>query len=121
MGQPLYQWPMPDGFPDKTSAWTGGLLPRWNYALALTGNGIGGTHVDLNAPLAAAKAHSDSDMLDVMVETIYGRPYGAADLSGVRAQVAGHIARARRDGVPEATVRAETAALLLCAPPFQWK
>lgn len=35
MGQPLYQWPMPDGFPTKTKAWTGSMLARWNYALAL--------------------------------------------------------------------------------------
>jgi len=36
-------------------------------------------------------------------------------------QVAAHIDRARRDGVPAATLLAETVALLLCAPPFQWK
>jgi uncharacterized protein (DUF1800 family) len=121
MGQPLYQWPMPDGFPDKTTAWTGGLLPRWNYALALTTNAIGGTQVDLNAPLKAQQAHSDETKLDVLMETVYGRSHTAPDLSAVRKQVATHIERARRAGVPEATLLSETTALLLCAPPFQWK
>ena len=43
MGEPLYQWPMPDGYPIKTSSWTSSLLPRWNFAIALTHGQIGGT------------------------------------------------------------------------------
>lgn len=43
MGQPLYQWPMPDGYPMKPEAWTGTLLARWNFALALCGEEIAGT------------------------------------------------------------------------------
>lgn len=34
MRQPLYQWPMPDGYSMRASAWTGSLLERWNFALA---------------------------------------------------------------------------------------
>ncbi len=49
MGEPLYQWPMPDGYPDRTSAWAGSLLPRWNFAAALGRNQIGGTDIDLEA------------------------------------------------------------------------
>ncbi len=45
MGQPLHQWPMPDGYPDKTAAWTGSLLARWNFALALCANEIPSTRV----------------------------------------------------------------------------
>ena len=46
MGQPLFQWPMPDGFPDHTGAWAGSLLPRWNFALALLKGEISGTVVE---------------------------------------------------------------------------
>lgn len=49
MGQPLFQWPMPDGFPDHTGAWTGSLLPRWNFALALVKGEIPGTLVNVEA------------------------------------------------------------------------
>jgi uncharacterized protein (DUF1800 family) len=49
MGEPLYQWPMPDGYPVRTSAWTGSMLPRWNFAHALVNGKIGGTHVDWDA------------------------------------------------------------------------
>ena len=27
MGEPLFAWPMPDGFPEGTRAWTGALIP----------------------------------------------------------------------------------------------
>lgn len=43
MGQPHFGWPMPDGYPDRTSAWTGSLLARWNFAYALAAGRIDGT------------------------------------------------------------------------------
>ncbi len=121
MGQPLYLWPMPDGFPEKSSAWASALLPRWNYALALTANKIGGTRIDLQAPLTAAKASSDTTITDTLLETVYGRPCDAPELMPVRKQIAAHVERARREGVNEPTLLAETTALLFAAPAFQWK
>ena len=35
MGQVAHAWPMPDGYPMRTAAWTGSMLPRWNCAVAL--------------------------------------------------------------------------------------
>lgn len=49
MGQPLYEWPMPDGYPEKTQAWTGSLLARWNFANALTSGGVAATQIDQEA------------------------------------------------------------------------
>ena len=112
---------MPDGFPEKPSSWTGSLLPRWNYALALTSNKINGTSIDLHAPLNAAKAASDAQILDTLLETVYGRPHDAPELAPARSQIAAHIKRARRAGVPEDALLAETTALLFAAPAFQWK
>ncbi len=43
MGQPLFGWPMPDGYPERTGAWTGSVLARWNFAWSLCNGGIGGT------------------------------------------------------------------------------
>lgn len=45
MGEALYEWPMPDGYPEKTSAWTSSLLPRWNFAFALAQGKIPGSTV----------------------------------------------------------------------------
>lgn len=121
MGQPLYEWPMPDGFPEKAAAWTGSLLPRWNFALALASNAVPGTRVDLNAPLTAAKAHTEAEQVDALTEAVLARPAGAGEVQQVRAQIHGHMQRARAAGMPDATVLAEATGLLLASPTFQWK
>lgn len=54
MGQPLYEWPMPDGYPEKTQAWTGSLLARWNFAIALTAGEIKATQIDTDTETAGA-------------------------------------------------------------------
>ena len=45
MGQPLYEWPMPDGYPLAERAWGSGLIPRWNFARALAHGEISGTTI----------------------------------------------------------------------------
>lgn len=49
MGQPLYLYQPPTGYPDKAEQWvnTGALLERLNFGLALGSNRIPGTVVDL--------------------------------------------------------------------------
>jgi len=121
MGQPLYQWPMPDGFPEKASAWTGSLLPRWNFALALAANAIPGTAIDLDAPLQAAAATTDDARLDTLLGTVFSRPPGDPALQTMREQVRRHIETARRNGVPDSTLLAEATGLLLASPAFQWR
>lgn len=60
MGQPLYEWPMPDGYPLAERAWSAGFLPRWNFAHAFAHGEIDGTSLpegtrasELAAALAA--------------------------------------------------------------------
>jgi uncharacterized protein (DUF1800 family) len=50
MGEPLYQYQAPTGYPDTAERWvnTGALLERINFALALVSNRIPGTRVDLS-------------------------------------------------------------------------
>ena len=49
MGQPLYRYQPPTGFPDRAEQWvnTGSLLERLNFGLALAANKLRGTDVDL--------------------------------------------------------------------------
>jgi hypothetical protein len=56
MGEPLYQYQPPTGYPDTAEHWvnTGALLERINFALALAGNRIPGTRVDLAKFVGAA-------------------------------------------------------------------
>jgi uncharacterized protein (DUF1800 family) len=59
MGQPLYRYQPPTGYPDKAEQWvnTGALLERLNFGLALSANRLRGTTVDLKriAPETAGK------------------------------------------------------------------
>ncbi len=61
MGQPLYQWPMPDGYSEEAEAWTGTMLARWNFALALAEDRIPGTRIvngnDAKATIAPLSGH----------------------------------------------------------------
>lgn len=53
MGQPLFAWASPNGYPDVAAAWTGSsaLLARWNFGFALGANGHKGTRVALSPAL----------------------------------------------------------------------
>jgi len=64
MGQPLYRYQPPTGFPDKAEQWvnTGALLERLNFGLALSSNKLRGTTVDLKriAPETAGKSSTQT-------------------------------------------------------------
>ena len=47
MGQGLFQYPTPDGYPDEELPWMGTLMWRWNFGLALAAGKQGGVRVDL--------------------------------------------------------------------------
>ena len=50
MGEPLYGFQTPNGYSDAAESWvnTGGLLERMNFGLALAGNRVQGTKVNLS-------------------------------------------------------------------------
>jgi len=60
IGEPLYQCLPPTGYSDKASAWVsaGALLNRLNFALALAGNRVAGSQVQI-APLLGTEAEAD--------------------------------------------------------------
>jgi uncharacterized protein (DUF1800 family) len=52
MGQPLYRYQAPTGFPDRASQWTsnGSTIERLNFVMVLASNRISGTTVTLDKP-----------------------------------------------------------------------
>jgi hypothetical protein len=48
MGQGPFQYPTPDGYPEKTEHWLGTLLWRWNFALAVAANNVPTVTVSLD-------------------------------------------------------------------------
>jgi uncharacterized protein (DUF1800 family) len=96
MGQPLYEWPMPDGYPTDTQSWAGAMLPRWNYAFALGSGGISGTSVGVG---------------EMDTETLFGAVLGRRPTSADAELIA-----AMRQGTRE-----EAVALAVASPGFQWR
>jgi uncharacterized protein (DUF1800 family) len=100
MGQELFQWPMPDGYPDKTAAWTGSLLARWNFAVALTQGKVPGTSM----------AIPERATLDTLTERLLGRRPTDPTLAELRTAL-----------LPHAAQLGDVSALLLASPAFQWR
>lgn len=108
MGQPLFQWPTPDGYPDYAEAWSGTLLARWRFALALAQGQIPGVQVDLPGLVAAAPGEAPEQRLAQLAALLLGQPL---DLATARQLVQTH----QLDSEPL------MAATLLGSPAFQWR
>ncbi|MDE2125648.1 MAG: DUF1800 domain-containing protein [Armatimonadetes bacterium] len=113
MGQPLYQWPMPDGFPEKASAWRSSLLPRWQFAIELCVGGIGGTRLDLNA--LARHATTPEATADALIGATLGVAPQSEPVASLRRALVAELASPGDE--PDSLGRA--AALLLASPQFQ--
>jgi uncharacterized protein (DUF1800 family) len=77
MGQPLYGFQTPNGYPDVAENWvnTGALLERMNFALALVSNRIPGTRVDLSrfiGDMGNGKTVDREKLLDRFITLIVG-------------------------------------------------
>jgi uncharacterized protein (DUF1800 family) len=72
MGQPLYQYQPPTGFPDRAEQWvnTGALLERLNFGLALSTNHISGTVVDPLRLMAGIEAMQDDRLLARAIDAV---------------------------------------------------
>ncbi len=108
MGQPLFAWPMPDGFPEAAHAWTGAMIPRWNFALALPGRTVENTTLDM-AALTHTGRKPGLSAQDTLLELAFSCRAGDPALADLR-----QCARAYPDP-------AEFAAVVLMSPAFQWR
>ncbi len=121
MGQPLFQWPMPDGYPTTAAAWKTTLLPRWNFAAALAGGKIPGTTWRMHDCLLGNHATDTNHAVDSLAEAVYGIPSNSATLQPVLATLYDHARAANRSGLKPAAVLTEVASLLIASPAYQWK
>ncbi len=109
MGQPLFEWREPDGYPDALDYWDGDFLSRWRAM-----------HRLLFAP-------ADGDVKADVAEYVEAGPDGAIERIASRAFAgdlpdptrATLLAYASRGAWTETRAR-ETLALALSSPAFQW-
>jgi uncharacterized protein (DUF1800 family) len=116
MGQPLFQWPPPDGYPDVSSAWAANLLPRWNFAVALLHGDIPGATVPMDELLAAGKAATAESALQLFAGLVYGRALRPDELNLFASTIGNH---SLQTGEGQLRLR-DCIALLLASPEFQW-
>jgi uncharacterized protein (DUF1800 family) len=117
MGQPLFQYQAPTGYPDRASSWinSGTLLARMNFSMALAANRIRGTQVDL-------QALTPSDDHQAIWENLVQRTLGGAVSDDTETAVIkglegiGNAGGANPGAFPMTSL---TAALLLGSPEFQ--
>jgi uncharacterized protein (DUF1800 family) len=116
MGQPLFQFPTPDGYPHETYPWLGTMLWRWNFALSLVTARIGGTTIDFDRFINAVSTTTTgvraegADLAARVMCHLLGRKPSTAELSAV----AGYLASTDNPGQ-----KRKAAALALSAPAFQ--
>jgi len=69
IGQPMFGWEDPDGYPDNVDWWAGGILQRWNYCTTLTNLASGNVIVDV-APLM--KVNTPAGVVDALDWRTFG-------------------------------------------------
>ena len=112
MGQGPFQYPTPDGYPDRTAPWLGTLLWRWNFAFGVVSNRVPTVTVALDQ-LARAIGGSTTKGFqpDRLMPYFVGRRGSDAEL---RALADYHTANA-----DDSNYYAELVALVLASPAFQ--
>jgi uncharacterized protein (DUF1800 family) len=72
MGQPLYLYQPPTGYPDRADQWvnTGALLERLNFGLALSANKILGTTIDAKSFSSSGGAKNEQQLLDKAIAAL---------------------------------------------------
>jgi uncharacterized protein (DUF1800 family) len=112
MGQPLYEWPTPDGPPDYAGAWNANLLPRWKFALELVTGEIPGTKLDYAAIGKSLKSESAVGVLDTLSLALIGANYPEEGKPAVLEMIGSGL-------IPQEALRAIIAGLV-ASPAFQW-
>lgn len=108
LGQPLYFWETPDGYPDLFEYWSGNLMPRWQFASTVSGFRTGNITVD-HIPYLAGTTDA---AVDLMNTNLFG---GEMDV-GTRTGLLNYL----RAGTFNETRVRETLSLAIASEAFQW-
>ncbi len=109
LGQSLFQWEDPDGWPDNVDWWAGTILQRWNFCNFITSQTTGQTPVDVAALMVI-------NTPDAIAEAINQRAFAGEMPVSLQQQVTAHLGAA---AITATRVR-EAFALALSSAAFQW-
>ncbi len=108
LGQPLFTWDTPDGFPDKAEYWAGNILPRWNFGVYLSNLNSADVTVNTSAYLAS----TPDNAIDLIDQNFFGGELDATTRVALLTYLKG--------GTFNDTRLRETLSLALSANAFQW-
>jgi uncharacterized protein (DUF1800 family) len=116
MGEPLFYYQAPTGFPDRGSAWinSGTLLQRINFATLLAANRIRGTQVDFEA---VAPDSGPNEVVKELSDRLVGGELSPETRLAVTKTVNGSGAPGM--GAPWAAAALKATAILVASPDFQ--
>jgi hypothetical protein len=112
MGQPVFEWPTPDGPPEERPAWQTGLFARWDFAYRFARNSIEGTEIHLPAWLETAGASGPAESLDALSNVVLGSRL----TEPARGEILRALSKESEDDMPAVFL-----AGLLASPSFQWR
>ena len=122
IGQPLYQYQAPTGYPDTAESWvnTGALLNRLNFSLALAGNRLPGVRVDTAALLGATQPADSAATLEKAIEVLLGGQVSPETRRTLETRLSDpQIVQATLDDPIRQSNHGVVAGLVLGAPEFQ--
>jgi uncharacterized protein (DUF1800 family) len=109
LGQPLFQWETPDGFPDLMEYWVGNVTPRWAAATTLANyNSATTVRVNVDAYLAGTR--------DAAIDRLDAELFGGELSPATKEQLRAYLAA----GTFNTTRVRETLALAMSCHEWQW-
>ncbi|HEY8184543.1 MAG TPA: DUF1800 domain-containing protein [Pyrinomonadaceae bacterium] len=122
MGQGPFQYPTPDGYPDRAAPWLGTLLWRWNFAFALASNRLQTVTValdQLGAAIGASAGNVNTGLRpEQLIPYFIGRTGSASELAALHDYVGTQPVNSVGGDV-DVNHHAELVALVLASPAFQ--
>ncbi|MGH9793055.1 MAG: DUF1800 domain-containing protein, partial [Candidatus Acidiferrales bacterium] len=122
IGEPLYLCQPPTGYSDKSEAWvnTGALLNRLNFALALAGNRLRGTRVDMASLFGPSVASDAEGALDRAIDVFLAGQISQQTRETLVKQLSDpQVTRATLDDRVQRVDAGVIAGLVLGSPEFQ--
>jgi uncharacterized protein (DUF1800 family) len=104
LGQQLFSWDTPDGYPDVAEYWAGNIMPKWNFASALTTPNTLNTNAYLAGSTAAA--------IDLLDRNFLGGEMSLRMREGL-------LKYAGAEALTDTRLR-ELMGLVVCSNAFQW-
>jgi hypothetical protein len=108
IGQPLFVFETPDGYPDKVEFWAGNIMPRWSFGSTLSGST---SNTSINVDVSRYLAGTADAAIDIMDQEFFG---GELD-TPTRLALLNYL----KGGTLSARIR-ETLALAMSSSRFQW-